>query len=313
VDVNETLISKQAEDIRRRYGKLTSGKVVREKDLILGRFVELNEDKSIKENGIDHTSSISLEFLDSADVRTLFVGKNIGDTIELNPDDVSKGPIDKAAMLGIKEADLANVGNVFTYTINEIKCMEFAELNEELFAKLYPDESVKTEADFTARIKLDLQGMFDQDSDKKLYRTIQDSLMEQVKADFPDAFLKRWIKQVNEKPVTDEQIESEYESYRNMLKWQLIERTLFEKHKIVIDQLELINFTKQLLRSNYANYGVFEIDENELSQNAMNFLQDKSQTDAILSRLAEEKIISLCKTEGTIKEKIVSYEEFIQK
>jgi len=85
------------------------------------------------------------------------------------------------------------------------------------------------------------------------------------------------------------------------------------KHKIVIDQLELINFTKQLLRSNYANYGVFEIDENELSQNAMNFLQDKSQTDAILSRLAEEKIISLCKTEGTIKEKIVSYEEFIQK
>jgi trigger factor len=313
VDVNETLISKQAEDIRRRYGKLTSADVVSEKDLILGRFLELNEDKSIKEGGIDHTSSISLEFLDSSDVRALFVGKKIGETVELSPDDVSKGPKDKAAMLGIKEADLENVGNVFSYTINEIKCMEFAELNEELFAKLYPDESVKTEADFTARIKSDLQGMFDQDSDKKLYRTIQDSLMDQVKADFPDAFLKRWIKQVNDKPVSDEQIESEYESYRNMLKWQLIERTLFEKHEIVIDQLELINFTKQLLRSNYANYGVFDIDENELSQNAMKFLQDKSQTDAILSRFTEEKIITLCKTEGTIKEKIVSYEEFIEK
>ena len=313
VDVNASLISKQAEDIRRRYGKLISGEIVSEKDLILGRFLELNEDKSVKEGGIDHTSSVSLEFLDSADVRALFVGKKIGETVELSPDDVSKGPKDKAAMLGVKEEDLGNIGNLFSYTINEIKCMELAELNDELFSKLYADGSVKTEEDFTARIKSDLQGMFDQDSDKKLYRTIQDNLMQEVKADFPDAFLKRWIKQVNDKPVTDEQIESEYDSYRNMLKWQLIERNLFEKHEIVIDQLELINFTKQLLRTNYANYGVFEIDENELSQNAMKFLQDKSQTDAIISRLAEEKIIALCKTEATLKEKVVSYEEFIEK
>jgi trigger factor len=313
VDVNQELINKQAEDIRRRYGKLVSTDEVQEKDLILGRFVELNDDKSVKEGGIDHTSSISLEFLDSEDVRKLFVGKKVGDSIELNPDDVSKGPKDKAAMLGVKEDALENVGSLFSYTINEVKAMELAELNSDLFLKLYPDATVTNEEEFVARIKSDLEKMFEQDSDKKLYRTIYDSLMEKVNADFPDDFLKRWIKQVNDKPVTDEQIEAEYEGYRNMLKWQLIEKTLFDKHNLVIDQTELVNFTKHLLRTNYANYGIFEVDEEELMQSAMKFLQDKKQTDSIISRLAEDKLINLFKTEATLKEKLVSYDEFIGK
>jgi trigger factor len=313
VDVNQELINKQAEDIRRRYGKLVSSEEVKEKDLILGRFVELNDDKSVKEDGIDHTSSISLEFLDSEEVRKLFVGKKVGDSLELNPDDVSKGPKDKAAMLGVKEEALSTIGSLFSYTINEIKSMELAELNSDLFLKLYPDATVTNEEEFVARIKSDLEKMFEQDSDKKLYRTIYDSLMEKVNADFPDDFLKRWIKQVNDKPVTDEQIEAEYEGYRNMLKWQLIEKTLFDKHNLVIDQMELVNFTKHLLRTNYANYGIFEVDEEELTQSAMKFLQDKKQTDAIISRLAEDKLINLFKTEATLKEKLVSYDEFIGK
>ncbi len=313
VDVNQDLINKQAEDIRRRYGKLVSSDEVKEKDLILGRFVELNDDKSVKEGGIDHTSSISLEFLDSNDARKMFVGKKVGDSIELNPDDVSKGPKDKAAMLGVKEDELENIGSLFSYTINEIKSMELADLNEELFLKLYPDATVTNEDEFLARIKSDLEKMFEQDSDKKLYRTIYDSLMEKVNADFPDDFLKRWIKQVNDKPVTDEQIESEYDGYRNMLKWQLIEKTLFDKHNLVIDQMELVNFTKHLLRTNYSNYGIFEVDEEELTQSAMKFLQDKKQTDAIISRLAEDKLINLFKTEASLKDKVVSYEDFVGK
>jgi trigger factor len=313
VDVNQELISKQAEDIRRRYGKLVSSDEVKEKDLILGRFVELNDDKSVKEGGIDHTSSISLEFLDSNDAREMFVGKKVGDSVELNPNDVSKGPKDKAAMLGVKENELENIGSLFSYAINEIKSMELAGLNEELFLKLYPDATVTNEDEFLARIKSDLEKMFEQDSDKKLYRTIYDSLMEKVNADFPDDFLKRWIKQVNDKPVTDEQIESEYDGYRNMLKWQLIEKTLFDKHNLVIDQMELVNFTKHLLRTNYSNYGIFEVDEEELTQSAMKFLQDKKQTDAIISRLAEDKLINLFKTEASLKDKVVSYEDFIGK
>lgn len=313
VDVNQELINKQAEDIRRRYGKLVSSDEVKEKDLILGRFVELNDDKSVKEGGIDHTSSISLEFLDSEDARKLFVGKKVGDSIEVNPDDVSKGPKDKAAMLGVKEEELSAIGSLFSYSINEIKAMELAELNSELYLKLYPDATVTNEEEFVARIKSDLEKMFEQDSDKKLYRTIYDSLMEKINADFPDDFLKRWIKQVNDKPVSEEQIEAEYEGYRNMLKWQLIEKTLFDKHNLVIDQIELVNFTKQLLRTNYANYGVLEVDEEEVSQSAMKFLQDKKQTDAIISRLAEDKLIKLFKSEATIKEKVVSYDEFVGK
>ena len=312
VEIDDKLIAKQSEDIRRRYGKLESAELVSDKDLVLGKFVELNKDGSEKEGGVIHSASVSLEFLDSEKVRKQFNGKKIGDTLKVNPDDLSKGSKDKAAMLGVKEEELQNVGNKFSFTISEIKSMKFAELNEELFTKLYPDNSVTDEESFNNRIKSDLETMFSKDSDRLLHKVVFEDLMKKVKVNFPEDFLKRWIKQVNEKPITDEVLEKEFEGYLKMLKWQLIEKAVFEAHDIKIEQSELLEFTKGLLIQNYNNYGAPLPDEKELTENAVKFLQDKKQVDSIIGRLAEDKLIELCKKEATLKSKKIQYDDFIK-
>ena len=312
VEIDAALIQKQSEDIRRRYGKLESAELVGENDMVLGRFVELNSDKSVKEGGVDHSATVSLEFLDSDKVRKKFVGKKVGDVLNVNPDDLSKGPKDKAAMLGVKEAELDGIGKKFTFTITEIKCMNFAELNEELFLKLYPDNSVKDEKTFNDRIKSDLEQMFSKDSDRLLHKVVFDELMKKIKVSFPEAFLKRWIKQVNEKPLTDEVLEKEFDGYLKMLKWQLIEKAIFESHDVQIDQKELVDYTKSLLIQNYSNYGAPVPDEEELDKNARKFLQDKKQVDSIIGRLAEDKLIELCKNTATLKPKKVKYDDFVK-
>jgi len=312
VNIDSELIKKQSEDIRRRYGKLESADVVSDNDLVLGKFVELNKDNSIKEGGVEHTASVSLEFLDNDKVRKQFNGKKVGDELNVNPDNLSKGPKDKAAMLGLKEEELDSVGKKFSFTISEIKSMKFAELNEDLFSKLYPDNSVKDENSFTERIKSDLDAMFSKDSDRLLHKVVFDDLMKKVKVNFPEKFLKRWIKQVNEKPLTDEVLEKEFEGYLKMLKWQLIEKAIFDAHDIQIDQSELIEYTKSLLIQNYNNYGAPLPDEKELTENAIKFLQDKKQVDSIIGRLAEDKLIELCKKEATLKSKKIQYDEFVK-
>ena len=41
--------------------------------------------------------------------------KKVGDVLNVNPDDLSKGPKDKAAMLGVKEDELNGMRKKFTF------------------------------------------------------------------------------------------------------------------------------------------------------------------------------------------------------
>ena len=190
VKIDKKLIEDQIGDLRRRYGKLVSSEKVSEKDMILAQFVELNNDESIKEGGIMHSSTISLEFIEDDKVKKSLLGKKVDDKVVVDPYKVSKGGKDTAAMLGIQEPQLDDISNKFQMTITEIKSMEMAELNEELYNKLFGEGAVKNEKELQDRVKSDLEGMFSNDSDKLLTRAVYEELIDKTKVQLPDNFLK---------------------------------------------------------------------------------------------------------------------------
>ncbi|MCE2686547.1 MAG: trigger factor [Cryomorphaceae bacterium] len=254
VKIDKKLLSKQTEDLRRRYGKLISSDVVSEKDMVMGKFEELDTN-GVKDGGISHSTTISMEFLtDKAGVK-LLTGKKINDTFELDLHLVSKGPEDAAAMLGISPDAYASLASTFQFTINDVKRMEMAELNEELFQKLFGDE-VKTEEEMNKRIEADLARMFEEDADRLFTKKVFDRVIAETKMSFPEAFLKRWIKSSSEKPVSDEDLDREFDAYLNSLKWQLIQTKIFKDNNIQLTNEEVINYTKSLVLGNYAQYGL---------------------------------------------------------
>lgn len=311
VKVDDTLIAKQMDDLRRRYGKLISSTEVSDKDLILAQFVELNEDGSIKEGGILHSSTISMEFIEDAKTKKILTGAKIGDKVTVDPKNVSKGGKDTASLLGVKEEDLPTISNSFQLTITEIKKLELADLNQELYDKLFGEGAVTSEKELKARITDDLGNMFNNDSDRLLTRAIYDDLLENTKVQLPDTFLKRWIKLSNEKPITDEQIEADYNAYSKSLKWQLIQGNIFKTNDIKLDHQEAIEYTKGLLVSNYAQYGIPAPADAELTKSAMEVLQNKDEANRIYDMLAEAKLIEYFKSTVKLKEKEVSYDDFV--
>lgn len=311
VKVDDELIGKQIDDLRRRYGKLVSGEKVGDKDMILAQFVELNDDESIKEGGILHTSTVSMEFVNDKTKKEL-KGKNVGDKVVVNPADVSRGGADTAAMLGVKEPELENVSDKFQMTINEIKVMELAELNEELFDKLFGPGAIKNEKELRERVKSDLEGMFVNDSDRILTRSVYDSLLETTEVSLPDEFLKRWIQLSNEKEITMEQIEQEYDGYAKGLKWQLIQGEIFKSNDIKLEHEEVIDFTKGLLVSNYAQYGMPAPDDAELTDSAHRVLQNREEANRVYDMLAERKLTTYFKETVKLNEKEVTYDEFVE-
>ncbi len=312
VRIDKKLIDKQVDDLRRRYGKLISLEEVGEKDMILAQFVELNDDDSIKESGILHSSTISMEFVEDKKTSKELIGKKVGDKVIVDPAKVSKGGKDTAAMLGVSEEELANVSEKFQMTITEIKGMELAELNTELYDKLFGPDTIKDEKELRARVKKDLEEMFVNDSDKLLTRAVYDNLIEKTKVELPDACMKRWIKLSNEKNISDEQIEAEYGGYAKGLKWQLIQGKIFKDNDIKVDHAEVVEFTKGLLVSNYAQYGMPAPEDKELTASAMQVLQNQEEANRIYDMLGEQKLTKFFKGTVKLNEKEISYDKFVE-
>lgn len=312
VKVDDSLIDKQVDDLRRRYGKLVASEKVGDSDLILAQFKELNDDSTEKEGGILHSSTISMEFIEDAKAKKSLTGKKVGDVLIVNPAHVSKGGKDTAALLGINEEELNHVSDKFEMTINEVRHMELAELNQELFDKLFGEGEVGTVAELRERIKADLVKMFKNDSDRLLTRSVYDKLVEETSVDLPIDFLKRWIRVSNEKPITLEEIEAQFEGYEKGMKWQLIQGHIFKSNDIKVNQSDALDFTKQLLVNQYAQYGIPAPEDKELTASAIQVLQNKDESARVYDMLAETKLTEFFKATVKLKNKEVSYEEFIE-
>jgi len=314
VKVDDQLIEKQINDLRRRYGKLESTEEIGETDMVLGLFRELDSKKEPKEGGVEHNSTISMEFLKDKKAIKSLLGKKVDDAIVLDPKSVSKDAKDMVSMLGLKdEEELKGLSKQFKFTINEIKRMEMAELNEELYNKLFPTGEVKSEEDLNKKVADDLANMFKQDSDRLFTQNIYEYLLDKTKINMPESFLKKWIKLSNEKPIDDETLDKEFDGYLKSMKWQLIQGKIFKDNDIQITNEEVMDFTKSLLVSNYAQYGMPAPDDKELTETAMRLLKDKEQVNGIYDRITEKKLSDYFQGNVPMKQKKLSYDDFVKK
>lgn len=311
VRVDEKLVNQQIEDIQRRYGKMMSVDESGEKDLVVGTFSELSEDGTPKEGGISHSTTLSLEFIENNEAKSLIIGKKKDDVFQLDPSIVSKDEADKASLLGLTTETLPAQNVMFEFKITDIKRMELAELNSELYGKLFQEGEITDEEGLRARVKKDLEQMFERDADRLMTRKVYDQLMSEVTMEFPEAFLKRWIKLSASSPISEEEIDQEFDSYLKSLKWQLIQTKIFKDSDTKMVYEEVLTFTKGLLISNYAQYGIPAPDEAELEASARELLSKKDQANSIYDQLAEVKLTQFFKANASLKMKPLSYDDFL--
>ncbi len=311
VKIDDTLLDKQVDDLRRRYGKLISTEEVGETDMVLAQFVELNEDGSIKEGGIMHSSTCSMDFVEDKAAKKELLGAKKGDKLKISASSITKGDSDKAAMLGIKPEELANHTDLYQMSINDIKKMELADLNQELYDKLFGEGAVTTEKELRSRISDDLKGMFANDSDRLLTRSVYRNLVDTTPVQLPSDFLKRWIQLSNDKPISMEQIDSDFDNYAKDLKWQLIQGHIFKANDIKVDQKDVVEYTKGLVLNQFAQYGIPAPEEAELLKTAMQALSNKEEANRIYDMLAEAKLTEFFKSTVKLNTKEVAYDDFV--
>lgn len=310
IDIDKTMLDKEIENLARRYGKLVSADVVGERDMVLGKFTELDGDQP-KEGGISNTSTISMEFIADSPAKKNLLGAKVGDEFVVDPKEVSKGISDMSAMLAISKEEAQNLQSLFNFTITEIKQMIPAEVNQELFDKIFGEGNVKSEEELRTKISEDLARMFANDSDRVFTNHLTKKLIEDSGIELPEPFLKRWILATQEK-ATPDVVENEFDSYRNSMKWQLIQNKLIQENNVKVEPQEAVDHVKGLMINQYAQYGIPAPADAELEKYARNALMDKQEANRIYDNLYNAKIFTLLKGMVKLNEKVLSYEKFIE-
>ena len=309
VVADDAMVDRYITDYARRFGTMSYPETI-EKDAILkGDFVELAEDGSAKEGGINLNTTLALDaFTD--ETQKVLTGKAIGDTAEFTKESF-KDDFRLAGVLKVDEEVLAASSYKFSFTLTELSKIVPAELNQELFDKIFGEGLVKSEEEFKARIKEDAEKVFVGDSDRKFLMDVKENLLDKTKFDLPETFLKKWMRTSGEKPLTEEEVEEQFPNMKEDMRWQIMQNRIISDNKIEVNHQELVEFTKQLVLQQMAQYG--QMPEGvDLDQIAHNVLGNREEAERIGDQLFERKLLEYFKSSFKIDEKEVTYDEFVK-
>lgn len=309
IKVTDKMLEEQMDEIAKRYGKMSEVKESKEGDMLYGKFEEL-EKGAVKEDGISNSTVLNIATIDSKKDQKKFVGLKVGDTVKVKAAQLAADNY-VASWLGVEASEVKDIKSEFNYTVEKINRMEAAEYTQELFNKIYGEAVVKSKEEFKAKIKEEMEKNFAENAEQLFQREVQDHLIKKAKLDLPDDFMKRWLMTANEKPISKEQIEEEYEEYARGLKWQLIENKLIKENGLELNQDEVIEHTKGLIQQQLAGMGQI-MDDKELSETAMRVLSNEEESRRVYDQLYSVKLRKLYNETVKIKERNISYDDFVK-
>jgi trigger factor len=309
VKIDDDLVNKYTTDIAKRYGKVEQVEVSAEGDLLNGDFVELDANGEILAGGIFKTSSVFTDRLKD-ETKKAFIGLKKDDKVVVDAQKISENATDLAAMLGVDKAVAETLTSKFQFTVKGISRLAASEINQEMFDKIYGPGAVNSEEEFKAKIREELGAMFVNDSERKFYNDVVDYLMNKVNFNLPTEFLKRWIVAVNEKPVTLDQVDAEFDNYAKGLKWQLIENKIIRENNIAVTNEEVVEHTKNLILQQFGKMAQSPMSDADLEDTAKRVLANQEEAKKLYEQVYGQKVMTLFKTTFTLENKEVAYDDF---
>lgn len=304
IDVDKKMIDDQIKNIQNQYGKLLAQNRIEDDFEINGNFK--NEDFKI-----DNKSNFKLKDIKGKSNKELLKKLTIGDSVELKTKGLFTKDSDLTFHLKIDDQKKDEI-KVVNFSLTEINKRVPADLDQELFDKLFGKNSIKSVTELKDKLKKDAESNFANQTDQKLLNDITEHLIDNTKFDLPDKFLKKWMQTAGEKKLTEQQANEEYEKSEKGLRYQLIEAKIIEQNDIKIDHIKIKDFAKELIKSQMKQYGQNSPEEKELESIAQRILSNKDEVKRISDQLLSKELLELFKNNLKFKKNKVSYEKFIE-
>ena len=315
IKIDDKMLDGQVKSYTARLGKQESveeGVLSEENDLIKGKMSELDENGNVKEGGITAEDAVLIpKYVKDEEERAKFIEIKKGDIITINPHKAHEGnEAELASFLRMSKEEVADVLSDFTYQVTDITRYQEPEMTQEIFDQVFGVDVVKSEEEFVAKVKEDLEKQLLADSDYRFMLDMRKFITEKVgDLTYPDAFLKRWLLAADEKN-TPENIEKEYPQIIKDLTWQLTKEKLVKDLDIKVESDDLLESAKKVTRMQFMNYGINNLPDDLLENYAKEMLNKKESVKNLVDTAIDEKLTQAVKNNVSLKSKELSIDKF---
>jgi len=275
-----------------------------------GKFTEVDDKGALVENGVTNDGYIRIEDVKLKVIQNKLIGSKIGDQITINLMKAFKDESKVKSLLNLHDGPDEKLSADYNFEINSVIRVKEAEINEDLFKKVYPNDDVKDEKAFKIKVKEDLSTHYSRDTDRQFLADTINELIKVTGLQLPDEFMKRWLLENNQGKMTKEQLDDQYDSYAKTFKWQLIESKL---HDQLGDEIKVTeNEVRNKVKAYFKTMGGDADSNPQIEAIIDSVLQNQDEKQRIYHDLLDEKFIKAFKDHVKIQEKEVDSEKFFE-
>lgn len=310
ITVSEEMIENQIKSYTSRFGKYEQVDMVEAKDMVKGKLTEL-ENGDVKEGGINVDDAVlTPDYMKDEEQKSLFVGKNKGETVVFNPLKAFENETEISSLLKIKKEEVKDVTSDFQLEISGITRYEEGEVNQELFDKVYGEGTVSSLDEFKEKITANIKESLTADSLYKFNIDARQAVVSEFKdLQFPEAFLKRWLLE-NNKELTPEKIEEDYPKMIEDLVWQLAKDKIAKANEIKVEMSDVEEYGRKVAKAQFAQYGMVGLGDEILDNYVKDMMKKEETVRNFIDRAAEEKVLAVIHQNVKLDEKQISIEDF---
>jgi trigger factor len=310
IAIDEKMKNDYISNYTRRYGELRKEEICIDKDILKGKIEAIDNNGDLKTDGpANDFSSLAVDIIKDEEIKKSFIGLKVNESVDFDIKKAFPNENEIAGLLKKKKEEVADIDGNFRFTVNEISRFYPAEIGKELFDRIYGEGVVNNEEEFATKIEGEITGSLKTESDFKLMQDIKKLTLEKTDFKFPEDFLKKWLLKVNEN-TTPEQIDQEFDSFRNDLKWQLIKNKVAKENDLKITEEELQKESENITRVQFRQYGLFYATDEQIANYAKETLKREEDAKRIADKIIDDKVIGILKDVVSIEDENVTAEEF---
>jgi len=299
------LIDKEVKNLQQRFGKMSAKDVIAEGVNVTGTFV--NEEKEIEKK-----YSFVLEDIKGKTNQNKFIGQSVGAVVELKTKGLFADTHKLMGATGLSHDDIHGLEIPLTFTVEDITLTELADLDQDLFDKIFGKDTVSSVTELRAKIKDDAEKQFLSQSDQQLLNDVTEFLISNTKFDLPSTFLKKWLAVAGENPLNEDQASEEFERSEKGLRYQLIEGNVIKENNLQVAMDELKDYAKGFIKDQMAQYGNLNPEDKELEDIASRVLGNQDEAKRLQDQLISKKLLDFYKENMSFKTKEITYENFVK-
>lgn len=310
VEASDKEISKSIENMQKRFAEQEPQEKIGKDSYVALEISQVVEEGAEGEH--NHAPKSALISAENKEAFKLIKSLKMDESVKVSKETLAENE-ELAKELGFSKEEAEHLHHAeVEVKVKDFYSLKLAELNQELFDKVYGADAIKSEEELKDKVKTELDEYFQQNADVHFVNKVLEQVTEKEEVKLPEAFLTKWLVFSNQNIQSEEQAKEILEAEKSQLKYQIIEGKLMSENDVKIDYTDVLGQAEQLVRNQLAIYGIHHLGDEEIQKYAAEMLKDQEQVRQLSSEVAMAKLKDVILEKATKKETAISHDEFLE-